>query len=74
MSKIRKISLIRKNWILNGIRLLDNGSNPHSKGEDFSRLVVDFFERRIFIRKKRLAIIVKKIIRIINKIIYINLI
>jgi len=36
-SKIKKIKLIRKKWILKGGRLLDIGSNPHSKGDDFSR-------------------------------------
>lgn len=37
ISKIKNISLIRKNWILKGIRLFLMGSNPHSKGDDFSR-------------------------------------
>lgn len=37
ISKIRKIRLIKKNWILNGIRDLEIGSNPHSNGEIFSR-------------------------------------
>lgn len=36
-SKIRKINPTRKNWILMGIRLDDNGSNPHSNGDSFSR-------------------------------------
>jgi len=36
VSKIKKIILIRKNWILNGNRLCDKGSNPHSKGDIFS--------------------------------------
>jgi len=31
----------RKNRIENGIRALWFGSNPHSNGEDFSRLDVD---------------------------------
>jgi len=31
----------RKNRIENGIRALWFGSNPHSKGEDFSRLLID---------------------------------
>lgn len=35
-SKIRKIILIMKNWILKGSRFIDNGSNPHSNGVDFS--------------------------------------
>ena len=37
MSKIRKITAIRKNWIENGSRAELIGSNPHSKGEGFSR-------------------------------------
>jgi hypothetical protein len=36
VSKIKKIILIRKNWILNGKRLYKSGSNPHSKGDIFS--------------------------------------
>lgn len=44
ISKIRKIKLIIKNWILKGIRGGDIGSNPHSKGEIFSRSWKDFFE------------------------------
>lgn len=38
MSKIKNIKLIKKKWILKGMRLLFIGSNPHSKGEIFSRL------------------------------------
>lgn len=44
MSKIRNIKLIKKKWILSGIRLLFKGSNPHSKGEDFSRFLFFFFD------------------------------
>lgn len=44
ISKIKKISLIKKKWTLKGIWLLDIGSNPHSKGDDFSRSWKDFFE------------------------------
>ena len=35
-SNTRKIILTRKNLRQNGRRLLPEGSNPHSKGEDFS--------------------------------------
>lgn len=49
MSKIRNISLIRKNWILNGIRVLEIGSNPHSNEEFFSRFFKVFFDRIILI-------------------------
>ena len=48
ISKIRKISLIKKNWILKGRRFLEIGSNPHSKGEIFSRSWKDFFEIKKF--------------------------
>lgn len=36
-SKIRKITAIKKKRNENGIRAVFKGSNPHSKGEDFSR-------------------------------------
>lgn len=57
MSKIRKISLIIKKWILKGIWPLEIGSNPHSKGDDFSRLNFFFFEIKKLIRIKRIEII-----------------
>jgi hypothetical protein len=44
-SKIKKIIVIRKNRIENGIREEFIGSNPHSKGEHFSRSFVVFLER-----------------------------
>lgn len=44
ISKIKKRSLIIKNWILKGTRFRDKGSNPHSNGEDFSRSWKVFFE------------------------------
>ena len=37
MSKTKKITAKRKNRSENGIRADLFGSNPHSKGEDFSR-------------------------------------
>jgi hypothetical protein len=39
VSKIKKIILTRKNWILNGRRLYESGSNPHSKGIFFHSLL-----------------------------------
>jgi len=42
-SKIKKMIAIRKNRRENGIRLDEKGSNPHSNGDDFSRLVNVFF-------------------------------
>lgn len=56
MSKIRKISLIRKNWILNGKWLVEIGSNPHSKGDIFSWSIKDFFEIKIFKNIRKIAI------------------
>jgi hypothetical protein len=53
MSKTRKINLIIKNWTLNGVRVKDSGSNPHSKGLNFSRLYIDFLEILKLINKKR---------------------
>lgn len=75
ISKIKKIKLIRKNWILKGKWLVEIGSNPHSKGDIFSWSIKDFFEIKIFknISKEeiniRIIIIKVKII-----IIYIKLI
>jgi hypothetical protein len=42
ISKIRKITAIKKNWIENGTRAESIGSNPHSKGEGFSRSMLSF--------------------------------
>jgi len=44
ISKIKKIRLITKNWLLKGNRALEDGLNPHSKGDIFSWLIKDFFE------------------------------
>lgn len=73
ISKIKKINLIIKKWVLNGNRFLEIGSKPHSKGDVFSRSWKDFFEIIKLIRRKRLEMIrgIKGII--INwKIIYIK--
>lgn len=74
MSKIRKINLIKKNWILKGIRDLDKGSNPHSNGEIFSRFLKSLSESKKFNDK----IIIDNIINMIDiikidKIIYIKI-
>lgn len=42
-SKIKKIIVIKKKWSEKGIRAEDIGSNPHSKGEHFSRSHIIFF-------------------------------
>lgn len=47
MSNTKKITARRKNRIENGIRALFLGSNPHSKGEHFSRSSV---ERNVIIK------------------------
>lgn len=43
MSKIRKITAIRKKWIEKGNRLFDIGLKPHSNGVDFWLSIIDFF-------------------------------
>lgn len=69
MSKIRNIRLIRKNWIQNGIRVLEIGSKPHSKEEDFSRHFLFFFEIMKLIRRKKLLKKKKNNVRMIKFII-----
>lgn len=49
ISKIKKINLIIKKWILKGGCEKDNGSNPHSNGDIFSRSWKVFFEIKILI-------------------------
>lgn len=44
-SKIKKIIVIKKNRSEKGSREEDLGSNPHSKGEHFSRSVSAFFDK-----------------------------
>jgi len=53
ISKIKKIKLIIKKWILKGVWLLDIGSKPHSNGDDFSRSL------NIFLEIKKLINIIK---------------
>jgi len=62
-----------KNWILKGIRDLIKGSNPHSKGEIFSRFFKDLMEIKRF--KIKIINLINRKINMINKklkIIYIN--
>lgn len=51
ISKIKKIIVIKKNRIENGIRLKNIGLNPHSNGDIFSKLIFCFIEiiKEIFI-------------------------
>lgn len=44
-SKIKKIMVIKKKCNENGIRAIDLGSNPHSKGEHFSWSIKDFLDK-----------------------------
>lgn len=70
-SKIKKIIVIKKNRIENGRRDEDLGSNPHSKGDAFSRSTIVFLDR---IDAKNITIIEINIIILlmikIEKIIY----
>lgn len=73
ISKIKKINLIIKKWILKGIWPLEIGSNPHSKGDDFSRLNFFFFEIKRLIKIRKIEIIENNNIKKIKfKINYIN--
>jgi len=69
MSKIKKINLIIKKWILKGVWLFDIGSKPHSKGDDFSRSLIIFFEIKKLINNIIIEIIIKVKIIINNWII-----
>ena len=51
ISKIKKISLIIKNWILKGNRALDDGLKPYSNGDIFSWFNIAFFEIKKLIKK-----------------------
>lgn len=65
-SKIKKIIVIKKNRNEKGRREEDFGSNPHSKGEDFSRSTKVFFDK---IDANNITIIeINKMINLILKI------
>lgn len=51
-----------KNWILNGIRVFEIESNPHSNDEFFSRFLYIFFEIIKLIKISMKEIIIKIII------------
>lgn len=65
-SKIKKITVIRKKCKEKGIRADDLGSNPHSKGEHFSRSIKDFLDKIIDknIITLEINMIIEEIIRI----------
>jgi hypothetical protein len=58
MSKIKKTTAIRKNRREKGSRAVLVGSNPHSKGDIFSRSISVFFAR-IIISVAKAAIITR---------------
>jgi len=58
-SKIKKTTAIRKNWVENGRRADLIGSNPHSKGEGFSRSINSFFEIKKLTAIRSIGIIIK---------------
>lgn len=65
-SKIKKIIAIKKNRRENGIREELIGSNPHSKGELFSRSKIDFLDK---IEAKAITtMVINRVIRAIKKI------
>lgn len=69
-SKIKKIIVIKKNRIEKGIREDSIGSNPHSKGDLFSRSLLVFFDKvvaKIIIIK----VMINVILVIIDKLIII---
>ncbi len=55
-SKIRKITVTKKNRSEKGRRRPEFGSNPHSKGEDFSRPNFAFLPKRMDKKKTKLQI------------------
>lgn len=72
-SNTRKITVIIKKWREKGIRGEEDGSNPHSNGEDFSRSLKDFFEIIVLIRiildlRINTIILKREIMKIINTI------
>ena len=69
-SKIKKIIVIKKNRIEKGKREEFIGSNPHSKGEHFSRSLYDFFDSKDANNITIIAIVIT-IIDMINKLIII---
>lgn len=62
-SKIKKIMVIKKKCKENGIRAIDLGSKPHSKGEHFSWSIKDFLDKI----NDKIIKIVEIMIKIIDK-------
>lgn len=58
MSKTKKITASRKNRRENGSRAEEVGSNPHSKGDIFSRSCVERWARDQETRKTKMEIVV----------------
>lgn len=61
MSKIKNNTAIKKNWIEKGVRADLLGSNPHSKGDNFSRSLFDVFEITVHIIIIIIAIVILSI-------------
>lgn len=74
-SKIKKITAIKKNRREKGNREDLLGSNPHSKGDLFSRSIIDFLERIVasIITIEEIVIRIKPSVSII-RIIYFEII
>jgi hypothetical protein len=54
ISKTKKITVKRKNRVEKGKRAAAFGSNPHSKGEDFSRSLKEKYEsEKVVITRRR---------------------
>lgn len=70
MSNTMKMMANKKNRMEKGIRAVLLGSNPHSKGDDFSRSVLDRAAKILaaikMIRGINIAMVVDTVIRFIN--------
>ena len=63
ISKTKKMTASRKNRREKGIRAVSKGSNPHSKGDIFSRSLVEWRDRvRVTVRRARGKIIARRVV------------
>lgn len=70
ISNTIKIIANKKNRIENGIRALWFGSNPHSNGDDFSRLEIDRIDKIQAMQNTRIGKIMATLDDVININIY----
>lgn len=70
ISNTIKIIASKKNRMENGIRALWFGSNPHSKGEDFSRFIVERMAVIQAIKNTKDGRIIAMVVDVISNIIY----